>query len=102
MVNLAPAPAYRQNRHTLRPGMSASYRDLRVWQQGMTLVLAIYKQTRAFPKEEAYGLTSQMRRAAVSKSQAISRRAKVVPRIGTGDCSSAMLAALYSNSKRRS
>jgi len=82
--------------------MSASYRDLRVWQQGMTLVLAIYKQTRAFPKEEAYGLTSQMRRAAVSKSQAISRRAKVVPRIGTGDCSSAMLAALYSNSRRRS
>src|SRR5437870_12316437 len=66
MVNLAPAPAYRQNRHTLRPGMSASYRDLRVWQQGMALVLAIYKHTRAFPKEELYGLTSQMRRAAVS------------------------------------
>src|SRR5438128_12320926 len=46
--------------------MSASYRDLRVWQQGMALVLAIYKHTRAFPKEELYGLTSQMRRAAVS------------------------------------
>src|SRR2546428_10860387 len=66
MVNLAPAPAYRQNRHTVRRGMSASYRDLRVWQQGMALVLAIFKHTRAFPKEELYGLTSQMRRAAVS------------------------------------
>src|SRR5438132_12752375 len=66
MVNLAPAPAYRQNRHTLRRGMSASYRVLRVWQQGMALVLAIYKHTRAFPKDELYGLTSKMRRAAVS------------------------------------
>src|SRR5437867_592872 len=46
--------------------MSASYRDLRVWQQGIALVLAIYKHTRAFSREELYGLTSQMRRAAVS------------------------------------
>lgn len=46
--------------------MTASYRDLRVWQQGMALVLAIYKQTTAFPEEEVYGLTAQMRRAAVS------------------------------------
>ena len=46
--------------------MSASYRDLRVWQQAMDLVVLIYDDTRAFPKEEIYGLTSQMRRAAVS------------------------------------
>jgi four helix bundle protein len=47
-------------------GMSASYRDLRVWQQAMELVVETYKQTRDFPKTEIYGLTSQMRRAAES------------------------------------
>jgi four helix bundle protein len=46
--------------------MSASYRELRVWQNAMGLVVQVYEQTRAFPKEEMYGLTSQMRRAAVS------------------------------------
>ena len=43
-----------------------SYRDLRVWQKGVELTVAIYKVTAAFPKEELYGLTSQLRRAAVS------------------------------------
>lgn len=46
--------------------MAASYRDLRVWQSGMELVVAVYHQTRLFPNEEMYGLTSQMRRSAVS------------------------------------
>jgi four helix bundle protein len=46
--------------------MSASYRDLRVWQNSMDLVVSIYHETQGFPKEELYGLTSQMRRAAVS------------------------------------
>ena len=46
--------------------MSGSYRDLRVWQNAMELVISVYQQTRGFPKEELYGLTSQMRRAAVS------------------------------------
>jgi four helix bundle protein len=46
--------------------MSASYRDLRVWQQAMELVVGIYAETRGFPKDELYGLTAQMRRAAVS------------------------------------
>ena len=46
--------------------MSASYRDLRVWQQAMELVGEVYKQTCDFPKTEIYGLTSQVRRAAVS------------------------------------
>jgi four helix bundle protein len=45
---------------------SKSYRDLIVWQKAMDLVEAIYRVTRGFPKEEQYGLTSQMRRAAVS------------------------------------
>ena len=43
-----------------------SFRDLRVWQQGMDLVEHIYRITHSFPAHEIYGLTSQMRRAAVS------------------------------------
>jgi len=46
--------------------MNRSYRDLRVWQRSMELVVAIYNQTRRFPREEIYGLVSQMRRSAVS------------------------------------
>ncbi|HEX4132969.1 MAG TPA: four helix bundle protein [Pirellulales bacterium] len=43
-----------------------SYRDLRVWQNGIALVKSVYLLSRSFPKEEVYGLTSQIRRAAVS------------------------------------
>ncbi len=43
-----------------------NYRDLSVWQKAMTLVKQIYETTRSFPKEELYGLTQQLRRAAVS------------------------------------
>ena len=43
-----------------------TYRDLVVWQKSMALVTEIYKQTKSFPKDETYGLTSQMRRCAVS------------------------------------
>jgi four helix bundle protein len=46
--------------------MSSSYRDLRVWQRSMKLVVAVYNSTQSFPKPELYGLVSQMRRAAVS------------------------------------
>ena len=42
------------------------YRDLRAWQHAMGLVTDIYRVTRTFPKEELYGLVSQLRRAAVS------------------------------------
>jgi len=42
------------------------YRELIVWQKAMGLVELLYRRTRLFPKEELYGLTSQMRRAAVS------------------------------------
>ncbi len=42
------------------------FRDLKVWQSGKELVLEVYKLTAAFPKEELYGITSQMRRASVS------------------------------------
>jgi four helix bundle protein len=43
-----------------------SYRDLVVWQSGIKLAKAIYQATGSFPREEQYGLTSQLRRAAVS------------------------------------
>jgi four helix bundle protein len=42
------------------------YRDLIVWQKAMDLVETIYRTTTAFPREEIYGLTSQIRRAAIS------------------------------------
>jgi four helix bundle protein len=43
-----------------------SYRDLRVWQEAMALAEAVYRSTAQFPREEIFGLTQQMRRAAVS------------------------------------
>jgi len=42
------------------------FRELRVWQGGMDIVLAVYRLSGQFPKSELYGLTSQLRRAAVS------------------------------------
>ena len=46
--------------------MGQSYRDLVVWNKAMELVMEIYRLTRAFPKEEIFGLLSQLRRSAVS------------------------------------
>ncbi|MBL7862382.1 MAG: four helix bundle protein [Cyclobacteriaceae bacterium] len=43
-----------------------SFKDLIVWQKAHQLVLSIYKVTKDFPREEMYGLTSQLRRSAVS------------------------------------
>jgi len=43
-----------------------SYRDLIVWQRAVQMSVAIYKLTSGFPREELYGLTSQLRRAGVS------------------------------------
>ena len=43
-----------------------SFRDLIVWQKAHAFVLATYRLTSGFPRQETYGLTSQMRRAAVS------------------------------------
>ncbi|TIQ38071.1 MAG: four helix bundle protein [Mesorhizobium sp.] len=45
---------------------TGSYKDLVVWQQAMDLAVAVYGATKSWPKEELYGLTSQMRRAASS------------------------------------
>ena len=42
------------------------FRSLVTWQKGHALVLSVYRQTRSFPNEEKYGLTSQLRRATLS------------------------------------
>jgi four helix bundle protein len=46
--------------------MLKNFKELKVWQKAYRLCLEIYKITKDFPKEERYGLTSQIRRAAVS------------------------------------
>ncbi|NOY54084.1 MAG: four helix bundle protein [Deltaproteobacteria bacterium] len=43
-----------------------TYRDLMVWQKSMLLVTAVYRETKSFPPDERYGLTSPLRRSAVS------------------------------------
>lgn len=43
-----------------------SFKDLEVWQMSMSLAETCYRTTRSFPKDEIYGLTSQIRRASVS------------------------------------
>jgi|ERR1035438_8458969 four helix bundle protein len=45
---------------------SSSFQDLRIWQEAMDLTEQVYRATSDFPRQETYGLTSQMRRAAVS------------------------------------
>jgi four helix bundle protein len=46
--------------------MGESYRDLIAWRKAMNLVTAVYRETKSFPRDELYGLTNQLRRAAVS------------------------------------
>jgi four helix bundle protein len=46
--------------------MAQDYHDLVVWQRAIEFTVSIYQLTRNFPKDEQYGLTSQMRRASVS------------------------------------
>jgi len=50
----------------MRRGNRRHFRDLKVWQQGLDLSVAVYGATRAFPNDERYGLVSQMRRCAAS------------------------------------
>lgn len=51
------------------------YEDLRVWKEAITLSRTIYDKTSGFPKSEAFGITSQMRRAAVSVASNIAEGA---------------------------
>jgi four helix bundle protein len=46
--------------------VSGTFEDLLAWQRAMELVFQVYRDTEAFPKHEMFGLTSQLRRAAVS------------------------------------
>jgi four helix bundle protein len=46
--------------------MLRSYRDLEIWKRSLVLVADVYRVTRHFPSDERFGLTSQLRRAAVS------------------------------------
>ena len=46
--------------------MKSHYKNLLVWQKAIALVTQVYVATKSFPKEELYGLTSQIRRSAVS------------------------------------
>ena len=51
--------------------MVKSFRDLVVWQKSIQLAVGVYRLTKDFPRDEQYGLTSQMRRSAVSVSSNI-------------------------------
>ena len=62
--------------------MVQSFRVLQVWQRAIQLSVAIYRLTKDFPREEVYGLTSQIRRAAVSVPSNI---AEGHGRLGTGE-----------------
>ena len=55
-----------KNRFASTSGKPQNYRDLLVWQKGISLAKTIYKLTAGFPSEEKFGLISQMRRAVVS------------------------------------
>lgn len=52
-----------------------THKDLDVWKLAIELVVKIYKETKNFPKEEMYGLTSQLRRASVSVASNIAEGA---------------------------
>jgi four helix bundle protein len=51
--------------------MASSYKDLRIWRESIDLAIKIYQITQSFPRHETYGITSQLRRAAVSISSNI-------------------------------
>ena len=69
------------------------YRKLKVWKKSYDLALAVYENTRTFPREEMYGLTSQVRRSAVSISANIAEGAG---RSGGGDFSRFLYIAMGS------
>ena len=55
--------------------MPSSFKDLRVWQEAMRFAINVYRATAQFPRHELYGLSQQLRRAAVSVPR-ISPRAR--------------------------
>ena len=57
-----------------------SYRDLDAWKLGMEFVIVVYSLTKSFPREELYGLTSQLRRAAVAVPSNVAKATSKVGR----------------------
>jgi hypothetical protein len=60
-------------------GAMQDFRNLKVWERSHALTLGLYKLTRGFPKEEPYGLTTQIRRCAASIPANIAEGCGVVP-----------------------
>jgi len=58
-----------------------TYQELLVWQKAMDLVEAVYKASSGFPRDEIYGLTSQIRKAAVSLFLRMLRKVRVDERL---------------------
>jgi 23S rRNA-intervening sequence protein len=81
--------------------MSASFRDLRVGPEAMTLAAPVYKSTAGFPRSEVYGLAQQMRRAAVSVPSNIAE-GKATASIGSSFIFCYRLAARFGNCRRKS
>jgi len=71
--------------------MSGTYRDLKAWQTAIDMIRDIYRLTAAFPREETYGLTIQLRRAGVSVASNIAE--------GKGRSSDKELLHFLSNAK---
>jgi four helix bundle protein len=76
--------------------MVQSFRDLIVWQRSIQLTVKIYRLTQNFPREEIYGLTSQIRRSAVSVPSNI---AEGQGRLSTGEFRQLLGMARGSNSE---
>ena len=76
--------------------MGESFRDLLVWQRSIQMSVAIYRLTASFPKEETYGLSSQLRRAGVSVASNI---AEGYARNSTGEYKQFLGMARGSNSE---
>jgi four helix bundle protein len=76
--------------------MGESYKDLVVWQRAIQSTVSLYRLTATFPREELYGLTSQLRRAGVSVASNI---AEGYARMSTGEYKQFLGIARGSNSE---
>lgn len=80
-----------QNESHMQMGPVRHYRDLVVWQQSLNLVSETYRITQTFPSDERFGLTAQIRRAAVSVPSNIAE--------GQGRCSTGEFRQFLGNAR---